>query len=173
MILQKAYIGVDPGFSKSSPGAVALVCGREIDVRDWESLEEMGEQLRTWQLLYPIHSAAIEKVHAHVYLKRDRRTGAVVAQSQKGSANFDFGANYGMWQGLMVGLGIPYELVPPSEWQPTFQLRKKRGKNDKPSLDVAREKYPGAPLKFKKYHGRADALLIATWLRQKHEIIYH
>ena len=35
------------------------------------------------------------------------------------------------------------------------------------SLDMARELWPTAPLKLKKHHGRAEALLIAEWLRRE------
>ena len=168
MIKERAYIGIDPGYSQASPGAMALIEGRFIEVYDWTTEVEMCEQLKTWLVIYDVHCAALEEVHAQSYLTRDKRTGIVSAQSQKGSSNFNFGANYGFWRGVLLGLDVPFELVKPSEWMGSYNLRKKINRKDKPSLDVAREMYPGAPLKYKKNHGRADALLIATWLRKKY-----
>ncbi len=160
-----AFIGIDPGGS----GAFSLVYKREIDVVDWTGLDDAVLQLETWLMLYPIHSAAIEEVHARVYLKRGAN-GRVTAQSQKGSSNFKFGMNFGMWQGMLKALGVPYELVPPSVWMGSYNLRKKNSKSDKPALDLARDKYPGVDLRFKKHHDRAESLLIAAWLRDKHTI---
>jgi len=167
-VIHRAYLGIDPGASKTSPGAVALMCGFEIDVRDWEGLHEMREQLAIWMMLYDIDKAGLEAVHAMSYLTRDRVSGDVYMKSQKGSANFDFGTNFGMWQGLLAGLGIEYELVSPNIWMSSYNMPKKEKKSDKPALPIARNMFPGAPLKLKKHHGRADALLIANWMRQRY-----
>ncbi|MCK5604930.1 hypothetical protein KAR91_23775 [Candidatus Pacearchaeota archaeon] len=163
-MIHRAYIGVDPGGS----GAFTLVHDLEIDIRDWSSLKEARIQVEVWSMLYDIHCAAIERVSARSYLTRDRKTGRVYAQSQKGSSNFKFGENYGMWQGVFEALHIPYELVTPATWMGGMNLPKKINKSDKPALDVARSMYPGADLKFKKHHNRADSLLLADWLRRKH-----
>ena len=159
-----AFIGVDPGGS----GAYTLMFNREIDIRDWNGLEETALQLEVWQMLYPIKCAAIELVDAMPYFTRNFKTGKVEAKSQKGTSNFKFGANFGMWQGLFQAYHIPFELVLPADWMGPMGVRKKKNKNDKPGLDLARETYPGVDLKFQYHHNRADSLLIADWLRRKH-----
>ena len=68
---------------------------------------------------------------------------------------------FGQLEGLIVGLGFPYQLVRPQQWQ--RDLRVKSGH------DEARAKvlqwYPGlaSELSRKKDHNRAAALLLAIW----------
>jgi len=55
----------------------------------------------------------------------------------------------------------PYEYVTPQKWKKHHGLI---GTEKKASLELARTKWPTAPLKLAKHHGRADALLMAEWL---------
>ena len=55
----------------------------------------------------------------------------------------------------------PFELVTPQKWKKHHSLI---GTEKKASLVLARAKWPTAPLKLAKHHGRADALLMAEWL---------
>jgi len=167
-MIHRAYIGIDPGTSPKAPGAAAIMQGRTIEVRDWDGYEEMTEQIRVWMMLYDVQIAIIEQVHAISYPVRNRRSGAIEMKSQKGSANFKFGENYGWWQGLFWGLGIKHEMALPGAWMSQFPLQAKIKKADKPSLDYARQQFPAVDLKLQKNHGRADALLIADYARRKH-----
>lgn len=77
---------------------------------------------------------------------------------------FTMGRGLGMWEGLLAGLGIPYQLVTPQRWQKVMLDGMGKGKDA--SLVVARRLFPTLPLARKKDHGRADALLIAEWGRR-------
>jgi hypothetical protein len=49
----------------------------------------------------------------------------------------------------------------PKEWQKVFGLK---GGDKEASMACAQRLYPDAPLKFKKHHNRAEAILIGHWL---------
>ena len=75
-------------------------------------------------------------------------------------STFSFGENFGWWQGVLGSLGIPYTTIRPQDWMKKYSLQKSSA-SDKPGLEVARKLFPEAPLRLKKHHNRADALLIA------------
>ena len=143
-------LGVDPGISKSAPGAMALLIdGDFAAVEDWCDSLVMLDTLRHWNSQTPIALAALERVGA--------RPGQGISTTGK------FLENHGWWMGIMDGLfGSAWVHPTPQTWQRTLVPRKSIGVA-KPSLDIARVRFPTAPLKHKKNHGRADALLIAYW----------
>ena len=73
---------------------------------------------------------------------------------------FNFGMGYGIIQGVVSALGIPYELVTPQSWKKRAGLI---GKDKDNARTMAQQLYPDAPLGRKKDIGRADALLIARF----------
>jgi crossover junction endodeoxyribonuclease RuvC len=80
---------------------------------------------------------------------------------------FSFGENFGIWQGILAALGIPFLMPRPREWQKGL-VRPSDGHDTKSrSLAVARRLFPDAPLAKKKDHNRADALLLAWWSRKQ------
>jgi hypothetical protein len=86
---------------------------------------------------------------------------------QPGSAStFNFGVGFGIWQGVLAALQIPYSLVHPATWK--AQIMRDRAKDKGASIIRAKELYPqaAASLNLKKHHGRADALLLAHYGKQ-------
>lgn len=75
------------------------------------------------------------------------------------ASSFNFGQGYGLWLGIIVGLGLRHEQVTPQRWQKEMLAGMQGGKDA--SIIRAQELFPDAPLSRKKDHGRADALLIA------------
>ena len=75
---------------------------------------------------------------------------------------FSFGASYGAVLGLAQRFKAPLTLVPPSKWKLDMQLTSDKNL----SLEMARQLWPTAPLTRKKDNGRAEALLMAEWLRK-------
>lgn len=158
------YIGIDPGLD----GAVAWFCGdgddtaprfddtpvlrvgkrREVDVHRAASL------LRAHG---PCVSVAIESVHA-MPGGGERRMGATSA--------FSFGKGFGAWLGILAALRLTYTLVPPQRWKKALMDGMPKEKDA--SRQRAMQLFPEAAgdLKLKKHHGRADALLIAEYLRR-------
>jgi crossover junction endodeoxyribonuclease RuvC len=138
-------MGIDPGKS----GAAALVGNNEyIDHVDWTDGPSVAEKIREWKFKHGITYAVLERVHA--------------MPKQGVSSTFSFGQNYGWWKGLLDSLGIAWTEATPQQWQKGV-VPKRGNDNDKPSLTIARRMFPDAPLSRKKDHGRADALLIASW----------
>jgi crossover junction endodeoxyribonuclease RuvC len=134
------FIGIDPG----KTGAVAVIS----DDGSFCSLCDFTNHPISFLRKFNKHvsHAYIEKVHAMP------KQGVV--------STFSFGENFGTWQGILRTLEIPYSLVPPQYWQRELGLVK-IDKKDKPSLPMAREMFPDAPLNLKKHHNRSDALLLA------------
>lgn len=82
---------------------------------------------------------------------------------------FSFGRGYGLWQGILAGLQIPYELVEPSRWKRDMRLLKA----DKgASVVLAQQLAPSiageltGPRGGAK-DGRAEAVLLVMWYRQQ------
>ena len=135
------YIGIDPG----KTGAVAILDdkGNYINVLDFGQ-----EGLMPTLIDYApvVKFAYLEKVHS--------------MPGQGVVSTFSFGENFGWWQGVLGSLGIPYTTIRPQDWMKKYSLQKSSA-SDKPGLEVARKLFPEAPLRLKKHHNRADALLIA------------
>lgn len=117
--------------------------------RDY-ALPEMASWLRPFAL--PGTQAAIEHQQAF--------------PGQGVTSMFSLGKGYGVWMGLLVGLGISYSLISPVRWRKAMLDGLPKGKDT--GRLRAQQLFPGADLKLKKHHGRADALLIAEFLRRRY-----
>lgn len=85
-----------------------------------------------------------------------------------GVSGFKFGVSFGLCRGIVIGLGMDYELVTPQKWKRCFNLLKTEKKQ---SCYKAMEFFPNAELftpRGRALDGRGDALLIAEYLRQHH-----
>lgn len=146
----KAWIGIDPGQS----GAAALMPADGLpQVQDWPGNSvAAAEVLKDWALEHNIALVALE---------------AVSAMPKQGvSSTFRFGLNTGIWEGIIVALGLPLFKPRPIEWQKGL-IKPSDGKDPKSrSLAVARRLFPDVELSRKKDHGRSDALLLAFWAKQ-------
>lgn len=144
------YLGIDPG----KTGAMAIFCGdaKNPHVVDFEeAFDTLARSVETFTAKR--HIAYLEEVHS--------------MPKQGVASTFAFGENFGWWKGILQAFGIPFKTIRPQDWQKG--LVPKRGTlTDKPSLSVARQLYPEAPLSLKKHHNRADAILIARvcWQRE-------
>ena len=141
------FIGVDPGLN----GAVATIDGDTCTLHD---LPRLGPDLDWSRVDVILHGNSyhtmigIEKVSAFP------KQGVV--------SSFNFGKAYGGLVAL-ASLHGSVELIPPRKWKAEYGLHK--GKQD--SLLVARRLFPTADLKLKKDHNKAEALLIAEYLRRR------
>jgi hypothetical protein len=153
----KAVVGIDPGVK----GAMALLPeNRGERVFDWKTPQEMGRILADWASLYEIVLVGLEKVNAMPSKGKGGKTVRMGAQSA-----FNFGRNTGVWNGLIIGLALPYLEVTPQTWQKGL-VGKKAVDGVKPSVAVAQRLFPHISLLGPKgglKDGRADALLIAHW----------
>ncbi len=81
--------------------------------------------------------------------------------SQGVSSTFTFGRAVGVISAVCDLTRYPVHLVTPQKWKKHFHLT--ADKNE--SLDMARYLWPEAKLKLKKHTNKAEALLIAEYLR--------
>lgn len=154
------YIGIDPGLT----GAVAHINGFDggADVFDTPSFRvKSGTKTRgefdrqTMVALLRVYED--EACHAVI------ESGiAMPGQSSFSVANIFEGI--GVWKGILATLGIPFEVVQAALWKRQFGLI---GKDKNASILRAKELFPTANIHLKKHHGRAEALLLAEYLRRK------
>jgi hypothetical protein len=92
------------------------------------------------------------------------------AMPQQGvTSMFSLGFGFGVWQGLLTALGIPFQLVHPTRWKKEMMAGSPKDKAA--SCLVASRLFPLATDKLKTergraLHGRADALLLAEFMRR-------
>lgn len=79
------------------------------------------------------------------------------------TSSADFLCGYGMIIGIVAALKLPYELAKPDIWKREMMAGCSKGKDA--SRQVAMRLYPDVVphISLKKYHGRAEALLIASY----------
>lgn len=112
------------------------------------NLPAMASLLRPWIGA----RVAIEQVHA------------MPGQGVRSMWTMGFGV--GAWEGVLAGLSMSYQRVTPQRWKKV--LMDGMGHEKDASRLRALQLFPAcaAMLHRKKDHGRADALLIAEWLRR-------
>lgn len=138
-------IGIDPG--KGGASVVLSVEGVVRDIFEFSKGGESGflEFARVWSDKGAL--AVMEKVSA--------------MPKQGVASTFKFGDNTGFLRGVVMGNGIPLELVLPATWQKGLMLPKvpTKTKHKANLKDVAARVYPG----HKWTLATCDAFLIARW----------
>jgi hypothetical protein len=146
------YLGIDPGFS----GA-------------WGMIDHNGKYQSCGDMLNNGKHILSRAVHAEISqaIYREDLQGVIESvhsmPNQGVSSSFKFGIAFGMAIAIMERLHCPWTLVTPHKWKKDMGLT-----SDKDlSLEMARELWPTAPLARKMDNGRAEALLMAEWLRKQ------
>lgn len=152
-------IGIDPGIT----GAVAFIppAGEQgAEVYDFTDASAMDRIRYHWE---GEQTAFLERVSA--------MPGQGISSTAK------FMTNFGIWQGRLEALGIPFEFVMPKKWQEfsfgsapkIFTVVKKKRVVDTKEMSraCAMRLFPhlSDKLKTKNSHNRADALLLAHYGR--------
>ena len=153
-------IGIDPGLT----GALAAIHpAGNIDFHDTPILKlgkkntcnpsAMSALLREYQGSTEGLLVGIEKIHS--------------MPGQGVASTFTFGEGYGIWLGILAALAISHELITPQAWKKGMMDGQAKDKDG--SRLIALRLFPESAeqLKLKKHHGRADAVLIAEYLRRK------
>ena len=154
-------IGIDPGLT----GAVAVLPeGLFFDTpvasvkKGGKKVYLVAEMVRIF-ISYAVDASSPD---VHVYIED------VHAMPGQGvSSTFSFGRGYGLWEGIVAALGIPYTLVSPVRWKRA--MMDGMGKEKGASRVRAGQLFPqlADQLNRVKDHGRADALLIAEYGRRQ------
>jgi hypothetical protein len=152
------YVGIDPGLD----GALAIIFPDMQVVCDTPTVNVVGKNGTKREYL----TAEMAKILSSF---REAEVRAVVElvhamPGQGVRSMFSMGYGVGLWEGLLAGSGIPYERVTPQRWKKA--LMDGMGKEKDASRFKAQQLFPKAELHLKKHHGRAEALLLAEWLRR-------
>lgn len=158
----KCWLAVDPG----NTGAIAMIPNdnkvisygisriQSADVVDFTTWDDMEEVIEWWSKDHYIQMCGLEKVWS--------RPG------QNSKANDSLMINYGCWQGVLLSLHVPFELIAPATWQKI--IKDEEGKDSKKkSLAAARREFPDLDLWLEKHHNRADALNICRYMRMNYD----
>ena len=145
--MNKIYLGIDPG--KSGAIGVLNPDGSYLSVWDMPDttvgLAELINDLTLNEEAYII----LEKVHS--------------MPTDSSVAAFEFGRRVGNVEGVLAAYKLGFTRVSPQTWKRSFGLI---GKDKEASRILASEMWPKAPLNRKLHHGRAEALLLAEYLRK-------
>lgn len=164
----KTYIGIDPG----SKGFIAVVYpegGKEFLALNDTDYHDVAKWLDGVNVMSEKNCVCcMESIHT------------VFGSSAK--ATFSFGETFGVLQGLLIALGIPYHLVPPKMWQKEIWITQdkvyktaggKKSVDNKPtSINAARRLFPDVdfrrtPKCTKMDDNKCDAMLICEYGRRK------
>ncbi len=157
------FVGIDPGLS----GALAAVTdsGDFVSVHDAPTLtvkkgggkkrvyleSEMVKIVEGLMTCYEIRLVGLENQHA--------------MPKQGVTSVFSLGMGFGLWLGILAGCKLPYERIEPGTWKRDMGLVSGSDKNA--SVVKALQLFPTAPLTLKKHSDRAEAILIAEYLRRR------
>jgi Holliday junction resolvasome RuvABC endonuclease subunit len=148
------YLGIDPGYT----GAWGMIdhngkyqsCGdmlhNEKHILSTDVFWEISEAMRKEDM-----EIIIEMVHS--------------MPGQGVSSSFKFGMAFGAAIAITERFNCIWHMVTPQKWKKALQLDSDKNK----SLDLARQLWPEAPLLRKKDNGRAEALLLAEYLRREQQ----
>lgn len=148
------YIGIDPGSINGALGAIdsqgAYIEAFNIEHQDKHILALVFKS-RILSIVDPKEGAEIcmEQVHS--------------MPGQGVASTFQFGRAVGVITAVCELTRYPVHLVTPQKWKKHFYLTADKDE----ALDMARYLWPEAKLKLKKDINKAEALLIAEYLRHK------
>ncbi len=157
--MNTVFIGIDPGLH----GAIAAITPNRIELHDTPILSigtkrnynasAMAMLLRSYKETYPTLLVGLEWVHS--------------MPGQGVASTFLFGESFGAWKGILASLCVPHQLISPQAWKRSMMAGQPKEKDA--SRLVALRLFPEVSdrLQLKKDHGRADALLIAEYLRRQ------
>jgi crossover junction endodeoxyribonuclease RuvC len=157
-------IGIDPGLS----GGIAIIGGgpmsSELALHPMPAVTIKGYRKNRHEIdEQAVVSLLTNARPCHVFLER------VHAMPKQGvTSMFTFGAGWGLIRGILAGLGIPYELVSPQEWQKAMLAGQPKGSE----FLVASRLWPNADFKAtprckNPHEGLVDAVLLAEFGRRK------
>lgn len=153
------YVGIDPGLS----GAMAFLgdLGDFIACVDMPTLS-VGKkrELHAREIINALN------IYGQVDLGR-AIVGLELVHAMPGqgvTSMFSMGRGLGLIQGILFALNVPFHNITPQRWKKTMMDGMPKEKDA--SRLRAQQIFLDADLKLKKHHGRADALLIAEYLRR-------
>jgi crossover junction endodeoxyribonuclease RuvC len=147
------YIGVDPGAVSGAYAAIDhngefIACGDIPSVDGRVNASQLRYLLKSCVSSFDTALIVVESVHS--------------MPKQGIASTAKFMRAVGAIEATAELTHFPLVLVTPQAWKKHHGLI---GTEKAASLDLARSMFPEASLKRQKDHGRADALLMAVWLK--------
>lgn len=162
------YVGIDPGLSgfmaAIEDGLIRFEATPTINVGKKKTKREYNIQEMKETLVVCKVRAGREGIYV-ILEKQQSFPGQGV------SSTFSIGRGFGLWEGLIVGLGLPYTIVHPRTWKKEM-LRDVPGDDQKGrSILAAQRLFPNVDLRRserarKPDHNKAEALLLAEYGRR-------
>lgn len=154
------YIGIDPGLK----GAICIMASDGIDLYDAPLLGKQPDARQMFRLC-----GAVSPPKANVYVAIERIH--VMPKTSRVSA-VTMGRGAGIWIGVVAARGYSLVEVTAAQWRRVMHVGigdKGKTARDK-SLVAAGRLFPDVVItrRDKPCHDRAEALLIAEWLRRSH-----
>ena len=158
------HLGIDPGLG----GALAVLAddGALLAVYDTPTLTLHVARGARQEYDLPGMAALLRPyagTGAHVVLEESQ---AMPGQGVR--SRFTTGYGFGVWLGLLAALQMPYTRVRPVVWKKALAL----GTDKEQARLRAQQRFPGADLRRKKDHGRAEALLLVWYGCQASRQVY-
>lgn len=149
------YIGLDPGSASGAYGIInhdedLIACGDILSIDGRVDAIWLYEKIMSWVNCYDTAMIAVESVHS--------MPNQGIASTSK------FMRAAGVIEAVAALTRYPCTLVTPQAWKKYHGLI---GSAKSASLETARLHWEDADLRLVKHHGRADALLMALWLKRK------
>ena len=153
-------IGIDPGLT----GAAAFIQqSGEAHVWDTPTVnvkKSNGKYRREYD-----EQGMATLIKANIGFSRLIRAGIELAHAmpkQGVASSCKIGEGFGIWKGVLAGLGVSFEVVRAASWKKAMGLS-----SDKETSRLkAIQMFPDIRLERKKDHNRAEALLIAEYIRR-------
>lgn len=152
-------IGADPGVT----GACAIIGGGQVRIIDMPTVDRGGEGMIRNKIdgtaLYDMLRELIPAGEPVLFALEDvgtlggEKASAIQGSLQYSKAVIETVAGIARYTIVLVGV---------QKWKRFYRL----GKDKKAAIRLAKELYPGAPITLVKHDGRADALLIAHYVRR-------
>ena len=151
------WIGIDPGAISGAYAAINhngdfIGCGDIPSVDGRVNASQLRYVLKSCVSSFDTAMIAVESVHS--------------MPKQGIASTAKFMRAVGAIEATAELTHYPFVLVTPQAWKKHHGLI---GTEKVASLELARSMFPDAPLTRQKDHGRADALLMAVWLKDKYE----
>jgi len=151
------FVGIDPGLT----GAVAVLFGEKAEVYDIPTIKKGDGAVK-----YEIDPAGLGRVLRFGIVNSEKVVAALERVNsmpgQASSSTFSLGDSFGVCRAVLSLTNLPLMYVTPMAWKKYFKLTK--DKEEARALAIKR--YPQVELHLKKHIDRAEALLIATYLKE-------
>jgi len=167
------HIGIDPGKS----GAIASIDEdtMEIDIQPMPVIKATKSRTE-YDLLEIRNILELARSHGYLFVTAEKLQPLPPKLGGGIITNFQRGYGLALLEGMLTGMGIPYQLVLPRAWQKVM-LAGTSGKDTKQkSIIAAQRLFPGQSLKRtekcrKPDSGYSDALLLAAFGMRVHGIV--